>query len=553
MDAGHLQTAGDHDTLTQTSDQSPNKPVTNRDERLFELLDRYVSSLHAHDVNTRSGLFRRHPELTELLGYLDSLDSLAPAQVTDFGKALDTESLADFGKYELLAEVGRGGMGVVYRARQQDLDRTVALKMILSSRLASEEDVRRFYAEAKAAGSVRHPNIVGIHEVGQIHGQHYFAMDYIDGQSLEALLRKGPLIAERAAKFLSVVARAVDYLHRHNIVHRDLKPSNILLDWQGHPLVTDFGLAKVFDTGRDQTQTGTIVGTPSYMSPEQAAGQTSEVSAQSDVYSLGAILYELLTGRPPFKRSNALDTLMEVLEGEATLPSELNRHIPRELELICMRCLEKDPQNRYRSAAALADDLEHYLMREPIEARPASLFQQMRRWGRREPALVSRWGGLMVAAAILQANYLISGVELNFHLKIMSVLGAWVVVSHVFQRMLHREQIASVTRFAWAAADAMLLTTILYMADGPLGPLLIGYPLLVAASGLFFRVRLVWFMTCVCLVSYAGLMLLRGKEASPPHYPFIFAATLAVLGVVVAYQVYRMRVLSRFYEHRRLP
>lgn len=556
------------------------------DEEFVAALDRYVESLRSEDAASRSAILERHPELSEYRECLDLLDALAAGDHLEPGLPIDSDETVkvavdasadpsqldsvpiqhqsplsiqhspqsqQFGKYELLREIGRGGMGVVYLARQQDLDRTVAVKMILSSRLASADDVRRFYAEAKAAGSLRHSNIIGIHEVGEIAGQHYFAMDYVEGRSLAEIVRDGPVDPERAAECLAAVARAVDYLHQHNIVHRDLKPSNILIDADGNPYVTDFGLAKVFGTDVQQTRSGTIVGTPSYMAPEQAAGRHSEITPRSDVYSLGAILYELLTGRPPFKQDNPLDTLVEVLEGEPTLPTRLNRRLPRELELIAMRCLEKDPAKRYPSARALADDLDRFLTGEPIEARPSSLGQRLVRWARREPALVSRLIGLLLAAAIVQIKFTLSGVDLAYHLRVMTVLGVWGATSLLFQRMLAREGFADVTRFAWSAADALLLTVLLYIVEDAQGPLLIGYPLLVAASGLFFRVRLVWFMTSVCVLSYALLTLFRPDKIDHPHYPVIFGAVLSVLGFIIAYQVHRVRALSRYYEHRRLP
>ena len=402
-------------------------PSDDNDERLIELLDRYVDTLHDANDASRSELLSHHAELADFLGCLNALDSLAISQKPGFSKKPDFSNdvplpelplsqqptliepsgrppptgdgtphavlpgggvVQEFGKYRLEAEIGRGGMGVVYRARQTDLDRVVAVKMILSSRLASRDEVQRFYAEAKAAAAVRHPNIVGIHEVGQVHGQHYFAMDYVAGQSLAQLLRGGPMASDKAAECVVLVARAVHFLHEHNIVHRDLKPSNILVDEDGIPYVTDFGLAKVFSGDSAHTQTGTIVGTPSYMSPEQAAGRSADISPQSDVYSLGAILYELLCGRPPFRERTPLDTLVQVLEGEPTIITRVNPLVPRELELICLRCLEKDPRNRYASAAELADDLERHLRREPIQAQPPGVFHAVRRWVRREPALV---------------------------------------------------------------------------------------------------------------------------------------------------------------------
>jgi serine/threonine-protein kinase len=462
-----------------------------------------------------------------------------------------------FGKFELLREIGRGGMGVVYLARQQDLGRTVAVKMILSSRLASADDVRRFYAEARTAAGLRHPNIIGIHEVGELHGQHFFVMDFVEGENLKEVISRRALDAETAARTIAAVARAVDYLHGHKIVHRDLKPSNIIVDEQGTPYVTDFGLAKLLDAGGDATRSGTIIGTPSYMPPEQAAGHNSEVSARSDVYSLGAILYELLTGRPPFEHAHPLDTLVDVLEGEPTLPTRLNPGAPRALEQVTLRCLEKDPADRYPSAAALADDLERYLRGEPVEAQPIGLWQRAQRWMRREPALASRLVGLGVAAGIVQGYYLVSGWDFSFHVEVMSVFASWALASFAFQQLLPQERFAGVVRFAWIAADAIALTTLLFMADPHVGPLLIGYALLVVASGLFFRVGLVWFTTFVCLVSYATLLfvrsLLRGETAQPWHYPVIFAGGLAVLGFMVAYQVHRVRALSRYYEHRPLP
>jgi serine/threonine-protein kinase len=544
------------------------------DERLFPLLDRYVESKQRGDPEDCSDFSVANPEMLSWIDCLDSLDLLAPPRSMDLpGDAPgvqpdaeiegqdngDSQSATrfptDFGKYELFEEIGRGGMGVVFRARQKDLDRTVALKMILSSRLASPSDVQRFQGEARAAGRLRHPNIVAIHEVGEINGQHYFAMEYIEGRNLARALREDPFDAEQAAECIIAVARAVDYLHGHRIVHRDLKPSNIQLDDAGKPYVTDFGLAKVFEIGSEQTQSGAIIGTPSYMSPEQAAGKASQVSPQSDVYSLGAILYEMLTGRPPFQRLNPLDTLVDVLEGEPTLPCSIDPEIPRELELICLHCLEKDPRKRYPTAAALADDLERYLRREAIEARPSGIVQRLIRWGRRDPALVSRLGALLAASSIVQGSYWIYGQDWNAarHGEIMSLFGIWMVVSFLFQNLLRQERFAEITRFAWAAADTLLLTMLLLLSDSPLGGLLVGYPLLVAASGLFFRVQLVCFTTFSILVAYAVLITIRTAEADPPLYSLIFAAGIALLGFIIAYQVHRVRALSQYYESRRIP
>ena len=282
--------------------------MTADDPQLADLLDNYLSQLHAGQRPDRAALLREHPGLAPTLKCLEALNGLVPAASDDFVEPPDPfdDSLPrDFGPYELLAEIGRGGMGVVYKARQKALDRTVAVKMILATHLASPEHIRRFQVEAWAAARVRHANIMQIHDVGQHHGQHFFTMEYIEGESLAQRIAHGPLDFEAVARLVTAVARAVDHLHAHGIVHRDLKPSNILLDCDGQPYVTDFGLAKVFVPGSEATATGVIAGTPSYMAPEQAAGRSAEVGPAADIYSLGAILYELLTGGPPFRAKPA--------------------------------------------------------------------------------------------------------------------------------------------------------------------------------------------------------------------------------------------------------
>jgi peroxiredoxin len=295
-----------------------------------------------------------------------------------------------FGDYELLEEIARGGMGVVYRARQKSLNRVVALKLILAGRLATRDQVRRFRIEAEEAGKLDHPNIVPIHHVGEEQGHHYFTMKLIEGGSLTSQVRRFATDPAAACRLVSTVARAVHYAHQRGTLHRDLKPGNILLDADGEPHVTDFGLAKHLGgggagTATGDTQSGVILGTPNYMAPEQAAAK-KDLSVAVDVYSLGVILYELLTGKTPFHGDSMLDTIMQVMDKEPPPPRTINPKIDRDLETICLNCLNKEPARRYRSAARLADDLDHYLAGEPIEARPIGTLERTVKWVRRRPA-----------------------------------------------------------------------------------------------------------------------------------------------------------------------
>jgi WD40 repeat protein/tRNA A-37 threonylcarbamoyl transferase component Bud32 len=308
-----------------------------------------------------------------------------------------------FGDYQLLEVIAQGGMGVVYKARQVTINRIVAVKMIRAGVLASEADILRFRVEAEAAGQLRHPNIVSIHEVGEHQGQHYFSMDLIEGKNLAELVREHPWPAERAANCLKTIAEAIHYSHQRGILHRDLKPSNVIVDAFGEPHITDFGLAKRLEEDSTLTQSGTVLGTPSYMAPEQTLGKSGTASSATDVYSLGAILYELLTGRPPFQGETTLDTLKLVREAEPVSPRLLNPKVPRDLETICLKCLEKEPKRRYASAHDLAEDLQHWSADEPISARPTSPAEKAWRWCRRKPAIASLAAaviGLLLAMAI---------------------------------------------------------------------------------------------------------------------------------------------------------
>src|SRR5256884_425369 len=295
------------------------------------------------------------------------------------------EMLGELGDYELLEEVGRGGQGVVFRARQKSLNRIVALKVISLGQWASKVHLRRFRLEAEAAAKLEHPGIVPIHEVGERDGSCYFSMKFIEGGQLDEVARRQPMPIRQAAELIAKVARTVHYAHEHGILHRDIKPGNILLDAKGEPHLTDFGLARLVESESSVTQTLDVLGTPSYMAPEQAVGNNAAVSSATDVYGLGGVLYQLLTGQPPFAGGATYETIKLLLETDPRQPRLLNPKIDRDLNTICLKCLEKDPKRRYPSALALAEDLEHWLKHEPIQARHTGVFARGKKWIQRNP------------------------------------------------------------------------------------------------------------------------------------------------------------------------
>ena len=302
-------------------------------------------------------------------------------------KPVSVENLRQFGDYELLEKIAQGGMGVVFKARQISLNRIVAVKMILSGQFASEEEVQRFYAEAESAAKLDHPNIIPIYEVGKHKDFHFFSMGFVDGESLAEKISERPMDPRETAQKLSAVCQAIEYAHQQGVIHRDLKPANILLDSQGQPRIADFGLAKQLHNDSGLTTTGQILGTPSYMSPEQAEGVPERIGTSSDVYSLGAVLYALLTGRPPFQAATLVATLKQLMEKEPVPLRELDSDIPRDLETIALKCLQKDSLARYDSAQELSAELERFLNGVPILARPISKSERAWRWCRRNPAI----------------------------------------------------------------------------------------------------------------------------------------------------------------------
>ncbi len=354
----------------------------------------------------------------------DDVSEPTHAPAADDAVEAHSPVLDTFGDYELLHEIAHGGMGVVFKARQRSLGRVVAVKMIRAGRLASAEEIERFRAEAEMAAHLQHPHIVAIYEVGEQGGQHFYSMEYVEGRCLADLIVTRPLPLRRAAAYVRTIADAVHYVLAHGILHRDLKTSNVLIDSLDQPRITDFGLAKRLPGSRDRTPSAPALGTPGYMAPEQAAGKARLVTTGADVYGLGAILYDVLTGRPPFIGDSTLGTLRQVIEQDPQGLRKLNPQVDHDLEIICLKCLEKDPARRYGSAAALAEDLDRWLQHKPIRARRVGPGRRALKWARRWPAVATLIATLSVATAAFVGQLAISPARVQEALTRMRIRAA---------------------------------------------------------------------------------------------------------------------------------
>ena len=453
-----------------------------------------------------------------------------------------------FGEYELIELIAEGGMGVVFKARQRGLDRVVAIKMILSGQLAGQDDIKRFYIEAEAAGNLDHPGIVPVYEVGCCEGQHYFSMAFIEGENLVPRIKAKDLSPREAAMLTKKIAQAIQSAHDRGIVHRDLKPGNVLLDQRGEPRITDFGLAKRMTGEGDLTATGTVLGTPNYMSPEQAAGKG--IGPTSDVYSMGAILFAMLTGRAPFEGTSQVETIIRVLHDEPPSPRQINTSVTKDLEVICLKCLEKDPSNRYQTSDELADDLQRCLSGEPIRAKD-DLVRRFRKWTLREPVLAAHLAATVFMLVIIIVNYCLLGESFNRHWQMMwkniGLLIGWAMVVVALQKIQNRYHTKSVIAYAWAMINPIFLTLILWQNAEPRGSLLSLYLLLMVITCFSRRIELVVTTTVTAVAGFgflAGFCFTQAEVASR-GYLLVFGMTLAVTGWLLGLLSLRLSRLGK--------
>ena len=495
--------------------------------------------------------------------------SISPAGQSTDGRTRPLP--AGFADFELLEELGRGGMGVVYRAHQKSLDRIVALKIVLAGSAATRADLARFRGEAETAAQLNHPHIVPVYEVGEHNDLPYFTMRYVQGSTLAERLVDGPLPARGAARILAPVARAIAKAHERGVLHRDLKPSNILLDADGQPYVSDFGLAKRLlpdsSDGRTQpynplTQTGAIMGTPGYMSPEQAAGSRGTVGVSTDIYSLGAILYAMLTGRPPFQAASPVDTVLMILEQDPISPQILNPRVDRDLEMIALKCLQKPAELRYASANELADDLEAFLADEPISARSGRFTQVMNRALREthHAGVLENWGLLwilhslvLLVLCVVTNAFQLSGVESRWpYLALWTVgLGTWAAV---FWNLRRRSgPITFVERqIAHVWAGSMIVDTFMYAIEFQLGlPVLTLSPMLGPVGGAVFLAKAamlsgVFYIQAVVLCLTGLVMAWLQRQSYIPNVGVgLFGVMSALCFFVPGWKYYRLARRNR--------
>ncbi|MCE2784293.1 MAG: serine/threonine protein kinase [Pirellula sp.] len=459
-----------------------------------------------------------------------------------------TRFLSDWDSYEILDEVDRGGMGIVYRAKHKELNRIVALKIIRSGEFANGNEIARFRREAQIAAQLVHPGIVPIYEIGERNNLIYYTMAFVEGCPLLELARSPTLSIAAKVQLVYQLTQALQYAHGQGVAHRDIKPSNILIDLHGSPILIDFGLAKSTHAESDLTQTGAMLGTPSYMAPEQIQYHHDHDLRLSDIYSLGAVFYCLLVGRPPFVGPTNFDIMLQLKDRQPVRPSRLNRQVDRELDTICLRAMEKIPSERYTTAAEFGQDLERWINGSAVSSPTKSPWIRWIRWWKQEPGLVSHAVAICVVILVVLMSHLL-GYSLAHLPTQLTVLLTWLLICFPLQRWILQSKDTTVPAILWGLIDLFCVSWLIATAGPPRSLLLVAYPLMITASALFYRTRFVILMTTACILAFLVLTgLIEDPSFERASFRILFVCFLGIQCLTLTSLIFKVRNLFTYRE-----
>jgi serine/threonine-protein kinase len=459
-----------------------------------------------------------------------------------------TRFLSDWDSYEILDEVDRGGMGIVYRAKHKELNRIVALKIIRSGEFANGNEIARFRREAQIAAQLVHPGIVPIYEIGERNHLIYYTMAFVEGCPLLELARSPTLSIAAKVQLVYQLTQALQYAHGQGVAHRDIKPSNILIDLHGSPILIDFGLAKSTNAESDLTQTGAMLGTPSYMAPEQIQYHQDHDLRLSDIYSLGAVFYYLLVGRPPFVGPTNFDIMLQLKDRQPVRPSRLNRQVDCELDTICLRAMEKIPSERYTTAAEFGRDLERWINGSAVSSPTKSPWVRWIRWWKQEPGLVSHAVAISVVILVVLLSHLL-GYSLAHLPTQLTVLLTWLLICFPLQRWILQSKNTIVPAILWGLIDLFCVSWLIATAGPPRSLLLVAYPLMITASALFYRTRFVILMTTACILAFLVLTgLIEDPSFERGSFRVLFVCFLAIQCLTLTSLIFKVRNLFTYRE-----
>ncbi len=525
---------------------------TSIDDVVAEILLSSESSQKVSEIDWIARYPQYESELREFFSAHHRFNAVLQNQYRPMDAGAESNTVPKFfGGYEILEPIDRGGMGIVYKARQKGLKRVVALKVIRSGSLADSLELQRFASETEAVAALSHPGIVQVYDSGAHDGVAYYTMPFIEGQSLSKCCAGEALPIDEAVRIVIQICDAIEHAHQSGVYHRDIKPANVILNSNGQPIVIDFGLAKLAASENDElTATGQILGTPAFMAPEQATGTKRTDPVLCDVYSIGAVLYSLVTGQSPFLGLTPFDVLLQVIDREPALPSRLNRRANKSLERTIAKAMAKNASDRYQSVQEFGNDLRRLLRGEPVQIAKLSLSERLAAWWRRSPILVSHVAGISAAGLIIAYSHWYTHRTFAELISREAILIVWMATCFALQRWVMRVRWREIACTYWAVIDVVVLTVLIQLASPPRALLLVGYPMLIVASSLFYRIRYVVLMASLCIIATLILSFIcHDQTVNRADYVAIYISGLGVIGLTLSAIIKRIRGLSRFCEH----